>query len=144
MRLGSINGLRLKQLKLVILAFFMLFLLWKWEKGTYYDSEILQPDPLVLTHPGHLKHTETLPLLSFFLLHLPPFSFSFKLLQLTRSLQISIHPQKKTFQVQIHCLSQQVKQKGKLLVHHHRCLRQAILLMFPMEMKCHLLRRKVY
>jgi hypothetical protein len=59
MRLGSINGLRFKQLKLVILAFFMLFLLWKWEKGTYYDSGVLQPDPLVLTHPGHLKHTET-------------------------------------------------------------------------------------
>ena len=59
MRLGSINGLRFKQLKLVILAFFILFLLWKWEKGTYYDSGILQPDPLVLTNPGHLKHTIT-------------------------------------------------------------------------------------
>lgn len=62
MRLGSINGLRFKQLKLVILAFFILFLLWKWEKGTYYDSGILQPDPLVLTNPGHLKHTITFSL----------------------------------------------------------------------------------
>ncbi|CAO2169310.1 unnamed protein product [Urochloa humidicola] len=53
MRLGSINGMRFKQLKLVILAFFILFLLWKWEKGTYYDSGVLQPDPLVLTHPAN-------------------------------------------------------------------------------------------
>nr|XP_034599389.1 protein trichome birefringence-like 14 [Setaria viridis] len=49
MRLGSINGLRFKQLKLVILAFFMLFLLWKWDKGTFYDFGIHQPD--LLTHP---------------------------------------------------------------------------------------------
>lgn len=42
MSLGSINGLRFTQLKLVILAFFMLFVLWKWEKGSsYYDSKIL-------------------------------------------------------------------------------------------------------
>nr|ACF79253.1 unknown [Zea mays] len=59
MRLGSINGLRFTQLKLVILAFFMLFVLWKWEKGSsYYDSEILQPDPLVLTHPANLKFVD--------------------------------------------------------------------------------------
>ncbi|OEL25877.1 Protein trichome birefringence-like 16 [Dichanthelium oligosanthes] len=58
MRLGSINGLQFKQLKLVILAFFMLFLLWKWEKGTYYDSGILQPDPLVLTNPANSKFVD--------------------------------------------------------------------------------------
>jgi len=58
MRLGSINGLRFKQLKLVILAFVILFLLWKWEKGTYYDSGILQPDPLVLTNPANSKFVD--------------------------------------------------------------------------------------
>jgi len=84
MRLGSINGLRFKQLKLVILAFFILFLLWKWEKGTYYDSGILQPDPLVLTNPGHLKHTVTFSLK--FVSNQFLFSFSFKFLQLTQSL----------------------------------------------------------
>ncbi|TVU05642.1 hypothetical protein EJB05_48811, partial [Eragrostis curvula] len=55
MRLGSINGLRCKQFKLVILAFFVVFLLWKWEKGTYYDTETLQPESLVLTHPANSK-----------------------------------------------------------------------------------------
>lgn len=58
MRLGSINGLRCKQLKLVILAFFMMFLLWKLERGTYYTTEILRPDSLILAHPGHFTHTE--------------------------------------------------------------------------------------
>jgi hypothetical protein len=62
MRFGSINGLRCKQFKLVILAFFVVFLLCKWEKGTYYNTDVLQPDSLVLTNPGHLENTE----LSFF------------------------------------------------------------------------------
>ncbi|GJN03695.1 hypothetical protein PR202_ga21167 [Eleusine coracana subsp. coracana] len=55
MRFGNINGLRCKQLKLVVLAFFVVFLLWKWEKGTYYNAEVLQPDSLVLSQPGHLE-----------------------------------------------------------------------------------------
>lgn len=58
MRFGSISGLRCKQLKVVILTFFVVFLLWKWEKGTYFNAEVLQPDSLVLTHPGHLENTE--------------------------------------------------------------------------------------
>ncbi|KAF0921618.1 hypothetical protein E2562_011370, partial [Oryza meyeriana var. granulata] len=58
MRLGSINGLWCKQLKLVILAFFMMFLLWKWERGTYYATEILRPDSLVLTHPVNSKFVD--------------------------------------------------------------------------------------
>ncbi|XP_006650256.1 protein trichome birefringence-like 16 isoform X3 [Oryza brachyantha] len=58
MRLGSINGLRCKQLKLVILASFMVFLLWKWERGTYYTTEILRPDLLVLTHPANSKFVD--------------------------------------------------------------------------------------
>jgi hypothetical protein len=58
MRFGSINRLRCKQFKLVILAFFMVFLLCKWEKGTYYDMEVLQPDSFVLTQLGHLENTK--------------------------------------------------------------------------------------
>jgi hypothetical protein len=50
--------LRCKQFKLVILAFFMVFLLCKWEKGTYYDTEVLQPDSFVLTQLGHLENTK--------------------------------------------------------------------------------------
>jgi hypothetical protein len=65
MRFGSINRLRCKQFKLVILAFFVVFLLCKWEKGTYYGTEVLQPDSLVLTQPDHLEDTK-LSLLLFF------------------------------------------------------------------------------
>lgn len=58
MRLGSINGLRCKQLKLVVLAFFMIFILWKWEEGTYYNTENLHPDSLVLTHPANSRFVD--------------------------------------------------------------------------------------
>ncbi|XP_048561869.1 protein trichome birefringence-like 14 isoform X2 [Triticum urartu] len=51
MRLRSINGLRCKQLKLVLLAFFIMFILWKWEEGTYYNTEDIHPDSLVVSHP---------------------------------------------------------------------------------------------
>jgi hypothetical protein len=36
----------------------VVFLLCKWEKGTYYDTEVLQPDSLVLTQLGHLENTK--------------------------------------------------------------------------------------
>ncbi|RLN04874.1 protein trichome birefringence-like 14 isoform X1 [Panicum miliaceum] len=55
---GFINGLRFKHLKLVTLAFFMLFLLWKWGKGTYYGSGVLQSDPLFLTDPADSKFVD--------------------------------------------------------------------------------------
>jgi hypothetical protein len=42
----------------------MVFLLCKCEKGTYYDMEVLQPDSLVLTQPGHLENTKS-PLVIF-------------------------------------------------------------------------------
>ena len=64
MRLRSINGLRCKQLKLVLLAFFKMFILWKWEEGTYYNAEDIHPDSLVVSHPGHFKHID-IPLFLF-------------------------------------------------------------------------------
>jgi hypothetical protein len=60
MRFGSINGLQCKQFKLVIRALFVMFLLCKWEKGTYYGTEVLQPDSFVLTQPGHLCEYKTI------------------------------------------------------------------------------------
>jgi hypothetical protein len=78
MRLGCINGLRFKHLKLATLAFFMLFLLWKWGKGTYYGSGVLRPDPLFFTDPGHLKHTETFYLKFLFITYYPHFLLNFR------------------------------------------------------------------
>lgn len=60
MRLRSIHGLKSKQLELAILAVFLLFLLWIWDKGTFYDCGIHQPD--LLTRPGHLKDIWTFSL----------------------------------------------------------------------------------
>ncbi|XP_037404215.1 protein trichome birefringence-like 14 isoform X2 [Triticum dicoccoides] len=62
MRLRSINGLRCKQLKLVLLAFFIMFILWKWEEGTYYNTEDIHPDSLVVSHPDqHTSSDEDFP-----------------------------------------------------------------------------------
>jgi hypothetical protein len=36
----------------------MIFILWKWEEGTYYNTENLHPDSLVLTHRGHCNHIQ--------------------------------------------------------------------------------------
>lgn len=58
MRLRSLNGLRCKQLKLVLFAFFMIFILWKWEEGTYYNTEDIHPDPLVVSHPANSKFVD--------------------------------------------------------------------------------------
>ncbi|KAF7035037.1 hypothetical protein CFC21_045972 [Triticum aestivum] len=58
MRLRSINGLRCKQLKLVLLAFFVMFILWKWEEGTYYNTEDIHPDSLVVSHPANSKFVD--------------------------------------------------------------------------------------
>ncbi|VAH72715.1 unnamed protein product [Triticum turgidum subsp. durum] len=58
MRLRSINGLRCKQLKLVLLAFFVMFILWKWEEGTYYNTKDIHPDSLVVSHPANSKFVD--------------------------------------------------------------------------------------
>ncbi|VAH57078.1 unnamed protein product [Triticum turgidum subsp. durum] len=58
MRLRSINGLRCKQFKLVLLAFFIMFILWKWEEGTYYNTEDIHPDSLVVSHPANSKFVD--------------------------------------------------------------------------------------
>uniref|UniRef100_A0A8R7PPD0 Uncharacterized protein n=1 Tax=Triticum urartu TaxID=4572 RepID=A0A8R7PPD0_TRIUA len=58
MRLRSINLLQCKELKLVLLVFFMLFIIWKWEEGTEYNTENIHPDSLVLTHPANSKFVD--------------------------------------------------------------------------------------
>jgi hypothetical protein len=49
MRLVIPNGLRFRHLRLVILAFCGVFLLWKWEKGSLYSPDLLRPEPLALS-----------------------------------------------------------------------------------------------
>ena len=49
MRLGIANGLRFRHLRLAILAICLLFLLWKWEKGSLYSPDLIRPQPLALS-----------------------------------------------------------------------------------------------
>ncbi|CAM0949625.1 unnamed protein product [Alopecurus aequalis] len=48
MRLVCVNGLRFRHLRLAILAFCAVFLLWKWEKGSLYSPDLPRPEPLAL------------------------------------------------------------------------------------------------
>uniref|UniRef100_A0ACD5Y946 Uncharacterized protein n=1 Tax=Avena sativa TaxID=4498 RepID=A0ACD5Y946_AVESA len=48
MRLVILNGLRFRHLKLATLSVVVVFLLWKWEKGSLYSPDLLLPEPLAL------------------------------------------------------------------------------------------------
>ncbi|OAY64313.1 protein trichome birefringence-like 14 [Ananas comosus] len=51
MKLGNLNGLRSKQLKLAVIAFCTTLLVLAWEKAPYQSSLILPPDQLILFPP---------------------------------------------------------------------------------------------
>lgn len=52
MRLLNVNGLRFKQLKLATLSLFTVFLLWQWENGSLYSTDLLLLESLALSHPA--------------------------------------------------------------------------------------------
>nr|ABG22032.1 expressed protein [Oryza sativa Japonica Group] len=59
MRLVNLNGLGLKQLKLVCLALFVVLLTWKWEKGSLRNrGELLRSEPLALSHPVQSNYVD--------------------------------------------------------------------------------------